>query len=105
MSATDPASAGPFHIDRRVPVALILTIVLQTAGIVWWAAGVSAAQGQALIDAKRLEARVDRIEGERDDFKTRVIRIEEKLSSQTDTLQQILRTVQSREWNQPGGPR
>ncbi|GAA2872022.1 uncharacterized protein YlxW (UPF0749 family) [Aminobacter niigataensis] len=95
MSAIDPAS-GTFHIDKRVPVALIVTIALQTAAGIWWAASVQAAQEQALVDAKRLETRVDRIEAARDDLNTRVIRIEEKLVGQTDMLQRILRSVETR---------
>lgn len=27
-----------WHADKRVPLALIVTILVQTAGIVWWAA-------------------------------------------------------------------
>lgn len=30
-----------WHLDRRVPLALILTIVIQTAGLVWWASSLS----------------------------------------------------------------
>lgn len=41
MAAEDPAT-GSWHLDRRVPVALIVTIVLQTGGIIWWAAGINA---------------------------------------------------------------
>lgn len=94
MAKDDDPASGSFHIDKRVPVALIITLIAQTAGIVWWAASISAAQGQALIDAKRMEMRVDRIEAERDDIKTRVIRIEEKIGNQNDTLREILRSVQ-----------
>lgn len=27
----------PWHLDKRVPIALIVTIAAQTMGIVWWA--------------------------------------------------------------------
>lgn len=27
-----------WHLDRRVPVSIIVTICLQTAGVFWWAA-------------------------------------------------------------------
>lgn len=29
---------GGWHLDKRVPLAIIMTIFIQTAGIVWWAA-------------------------------------------------------------------
>lgn len=30
-----------WHLDRRVPIALMLTIAVQTAAIVWWASSLS----------------------------------------------------------------
>jgi hypothetical protein len=35
-----------WHLDRRVPIALIVTIAVQTAGIVWWASDVNARVAQ-----------------------------------------------------------
>ncbi len=31
------ANTEPWHLDRKVPIALILTIMIQSATIVWWA--------------------------------------------------------------------
>ena len=31
----------PWHLDKRVPVALIFTLLVQTAGIVWWASSIT----------------------------------------------------------------
>jgi hypothetical protein len=30
----------PWHLDKRIPIALIVTIALQTAMAVWWAAAI-----------------------------------------------------------------
>lgn len=30
-----------WHLDKRVPLALIVTIIIQTAGLVWWASSLS----------------------------------------------------------------
>jgi len=30
-----------WQVDRRIPLALILTIIAQTGGIVWWASGLT----------------------------------------------------------------
>lgn len=35
------AERQEWHADKRVPIALILTIAIQTAGGVWWAATVT----------------------------------------------------------------
>lgn len=92
---SDPAG-GNFHVDKRIPVALIVAMLAQTAGVVWWAATLQAAQAQAQREDQRAELRLDRVEAAGDDVKTRVIRIEEKLEGQDDVLQQILRSVENR---------
>jgi hypothetical protein len=35
----------PWHLDKRIPIALIVTIALQTAMGVWWAAAITTRQG------------------------------------------------------------
>lgn len=30
-----------WHVDRRVPIPLLLAIGLQTAGAIWWASGIN----------------------------------------------------------------
>ena len=34
-------SFGPWHLDRRVPIALIVAIIMQSVAAVWWAATVT----------------------------------------------------------------
>ena len=34
-----------WHLDRRVPLAMILTIALQTFAAIWWASGLSSRVG------------------------------------------------------------
>jgi hypothetical protein len=31
----------PWHLDKKVPVALIFAIAMQTAGAIWWASAVN----------------------------------------------------------------
>jgi len=35
-----------WHLDKRVPIALIFAIMMQTAAAVWWAAGISERMNQ-----------------------------------------------------------
>jgi len=35
-----------WHLDRKVPIALIITIAVQTGGIIWWASDVNARVAQ-----------------------------------------------------------
>ena len=48
----------PWHVGRDIPLALIITIVAQTAGAVWWASGQSSKLDRAIEMIS--EFRVDR---------------------------------------------
>lgn len=48
-------------IDRRIPLALILTISVQTCGIVWWASGLSSRVEQLERQAAAVAPQADRL--------------------------------------------
>lgn len=39
---TKPDVDREWHLDKKVPIALIATLLLQTGGLVWWARGLDA---------------------------------------------------------------
>ena len=68
-----------WHLDRRVPVALIVTIVMQTIGIVWWAASISARVDvleARLRDTRHNQNRIVRLEANQNAVYQRLDRIE-----------------------------
>lgn len=78
----DPAS-GTWHLDKRVPLALIITILLQTGTIIWWAAGIS--------------ARLDQVERQQQSaapHSDRLTRVETRLEAVQDGINRIERLVQ-----------
>lgn len=34
-------NSNAWHLDKRVPIALIVSLAIQTAGMVWWAASIT----------------------------------------------------------------
>lgn len=75
---SEPEQDRHWHLDRRVPLALIVTILLQTGGIVWWAAGIS--------------ARVDQLEKQHVSLSPsteRIVRVETKLEAVFDAISEI----------------
>jgi hypothetical protein len=67
-----------WHLDKKVPIALILAIIMQTGGIVWWGATAS----------ERLNA----LERKADAAATqpeRLARVETKLESVQDGIAEI----------------
>ena len=41
------AQTEQWHLDKRVPIALIFAIALQTGGALWWAASIQTRVGAA----------------------------------------------------------
>jgi len=81
IDTRDPTSSF-WHIDRKVPLALIVTIGVQTAGIAYWVGGVS--------------NRVDQLErfvAGRVTDADRITRLEVKLENMVDSLGRIEEAV------------
>lgn len=80
---------GSWHLDRKVPIAMILTIVMQTGAFVWFAA--------------RLDQRVEVLE--RSETRAaisapvqadRLTRVEVKIEGVQEGITEIKRLIQSR---------
>ena len=79
----DPAT-GPWHLDKRIPVALILAIAAQTGGGIWWASGINERVATLERDnnySKRDGERLAVLESQMTDIKLILQRIETSLSS------------------------
>ncbi len=77
-----------WHLDKRVSMALIIAIVTQTLGIVWWAA--------------TLSARVDGIQGriyEMTGYASRLARLEERqlaVTGRLDRIEELQRRIEAK---------
>ena len=72
----------PWHLDKNVPIALIVTILLQNGAALWWASKLDSRLG--MVERRTAEvadhpARIVRLEAFRDDLGRRLDRIEAKL--------------------------
>ena len=84
----DPATEN-WHLDKRIPLALSVTMMLQFCGGIWWLSNIQfriESQGKA-IDA--LESTLSSTQVDRNGLDIRITRIEEKLSGQTEILREI----------------
>lgn len=71
-------------VDKRVPLALVVTILIQSAAAIWWASSISgtvAVQGQKIgaLEAQRAGERLAVVESTIGDVKQQLNRIEAKL--------------------------
>lgn len=84
-----PQNPEPWHLDKRVPLALILSLAVQTGVMVWWAATLS-----ARVDDH--DRRIDRVEAagktqadESRKMAEALVRLDERMAGQTAILQRI----------------
>lgn len=92
MSDTQPqrrAGDNQWHLDKRVPIAFILTMMLQTAAIVWWASGLDAQQAALFNRVEKLETRNDKITDQLRDIEGRLARVEAIGEAQLKSLERI----------------
>jgi hypothetical protein len=71
-----------WHLDKRVPIALIVTIALQTGSFIWWAASVSER-------VNTLERRAEQTAPQAD----RLTRVEVKIESIQEGITEIKRLI------------
>lgn len=81
----------PWHLDKRVPIALIAAIIVQTVTIVWWAASIDARVIGHDRRIERIETTIERARENDSALIQRVTRMEERL----DAMLAILRDVQT----------
>ena len=77
-----------WHLDRRVPIALIVAIIIQTVGAVWWAASLSS----------RVDTLEEGFRGLRP-HQGRIVRLEEKQNAvyqRLDRIEAIQRRIEAK---------
>lgn len=74
-----------WHLDKRVPIALLLAMLIQTGGAFWWAATISER-------INNLEKRADASAPQAD----RLTRVEVKLDGVMDSIGRVERLIQAK---------
>lgn len=80
----------PWHLDRKVPMAIIIALAVQAGSFIWWASGV---ENRALTQGKDMESaeiRIEKLEDSKSDLLQRLTAVETQLANQTKLLDQIL---------------
>ncbi|MFN0043745.1 MAG: hypothetical protein ACKVSF_11110 [Alphaproteobacteria bacterium] len=90
MCAADAAlHEGRWHLDKRVPVAIIAALIMQGIGAVWWAAQFEARFEASVRRIERLEAQRISDDGQTQVLVQRLARIEALTETQTRLLERI----------------
>lgn len=78
-----------WSLDKRVPLALIVTMAIQTAAAIWWAAGLNSTVTYLTERLRSTEHRLDRAVEDGREADKRVVRIEEQIKAVLDTVRRI----------------
>lgn len=70
-----------WHFDKRVPIALIIALFIQTGGMVWWAATMQADVTSAVRSNERQDVRIDALAAVIQQGLVQNARVETELSS------------------------
>jgi len=88
----DPAATS-WHFDRRIPLALIGTIILQTGAAIWWASSVNSYIEDDRRGAVVVSERISAVERDNSTNGNRMTRVEVLLETQGELLKEIRDTV------------
>ena len=83
----------PWHLDRRVPIALIVTILMQTASVVWFLAQMDSRVAILERDEARIEVVARANSKAINSLTTRMAVQQEKLSAILSTVERIDRRL------------
>jgi hypothetical protein len=79
----------PWHLDRKVPITLIVALVAQTAGMVWWAASLSHTVAQHAVDISGLRGNVAAMNAEAGRIREVLGRLDERMQAQNELLRRV----------------
>jgi cell division protein FtsB len=79
----------PWHLDKRVPLALIFAILLQTLTLGWWAATIQQRVHVLEIDRDSQQSRLDNTRDVASALTTQIAVIDER----TETLLEVTRSI------------
>lgn len=88
-----PPSVEPWHLDKKVPLALILTMALQTLGVIWWAASLSTRVDHQERQIVSLVSAEQQTKAEARRIGEWLSRVDERIAGQTEMLRRLEQTL------------
>ena len=90
-----------WHLDKKVPITIIIVLILQFVGMLWFAAKLDSKVEEQATRLTKTEAQISVIDREAREFGNRIVRIEEKTSSMLTILQRVEQLIDRRRPSDP----
>ncbi len=92
-----------WHLDKKVPIALIFTMAIQTVGVIWWAASLSTRVDHQERQISGLVVSDQQAKQEARRIGEWLSRVDERIAAQTELLRRVEASLLSRSTPQQGG--
>lgn len=79
----------PWHLDKKVPVALILTIAVQTGAFIWWLSAQSARLETVAAENAAQDSRINTLEGTTNAQAVNSATVAAQIAAVRESLQEI----------------
>jgi hypothetical protein len=83
-----------WHLDRRVPIALILSLVIQTSAIIWWASSINERVATNSQKVAILDTRTENMRGVAQEQAVQLGRIEEQIGGLRSDIGRLIVTIE-----------
>ncbi len=92
----DDANANHWHLDKRVPIALIVTIMLQCGAGIWWGATMAARLDNQERRIESLENRGQKMSESFSNMNNQMSRLDERMTAMLESTHRIERLIEDR---------
>lgn len=82
-----------WHLDKKVPVAIIIALFLQFVGAIWWAAKMDARDNDQERRLTSVEIRQDGTQAQLQKLNENVARMDERIGLQVELLKEIKTSI------------
>lgn len=84
-----PLKEDAWHLDRKVPLAIIVTLLVQTMGVVWWAATEDARVAGLITENAAQERQLDTLQLDMQSAKITMAASSVQLNTIKESLEQL----------------
>lgn len=95
-----PSHMESWHLDKKVPLALILAMAIQTVGVIWWAASLSTRVEHQERQIAGLVVSEQQAKQEARRIGEWLSRVDERIAAQTEMLRRLEATLTRPQPNQ-----
>ena len=100
-----PNRSEPWHFDKKVPLTLMFFMLVQTIGVIWWAASLSTRVDHQDRQIVSLVAAEQQTKQEARRIGEWLSRVDERIAAQTEMLRRLEQTLAATRLNPQQGNR